>query len=252
MASSDGRKSFYDDYADWWLLLSPVEEYADEAASYIELLQRYGPVKRVLELGSGGGNVAWYMKRHFDLTLVDLAPAMLAESAKLNPECRHIAGDMRDVKVDGIFDAVFVHDAIGFMTSLADLEAMMRNAFAHLKPGGAALFCPDFVEDDFVPYTDCGGADGEDGRALRYLEWVDDPVPGDGKVRWVFDFVMRHADGRIETLLDDGEGGLFSEAQWLATLREVGFEAEIHRNAAPENTPGEGPPGQVQLVARKP
>ncbi len=252
MKTPEGQTSFYDDYADWWLLLSPVEDYADEAASYLELLRRHGPVKSVLELGSGGGNVAWYLKRHADLTLVDLSPAMLAESRKLNPECEHIAGDMRDLRLDRTFDAVFVHDAIGFMTSRADLEAAMRTAFVHLKPGGAAVFCPDFVEDDFVPYTDCGGEDGADGRALRYLEWVDDPTPGDGKVRWVFQFVMRHADGRIETLLDDGEGGLFSEAQWLDALRAVGFEADIHRNPAPENTPGEGPPGQVQFVARKP
>src|SRR3972149_1508073 len=59
----------------------------------------------VLELGSGGGNNASHMKAHFKLTLVDRSPAMLAVSRALNPECEHLEGDMRTLRLGRGFDA---------------------------------------------------------------------------------------------------------------------------------------------------
>jgi trans-aconitate methyltransferase len=54
----------------------------------------------LLELGSGGGNNASHMNRRFaELVLVDVAPGMLEVSRRLNPECAHVAGDMRTVRL---------------------------------------------------------------------------------------------------------------------------------------------------------
>lgn len=46
------------------------------------------------------------------MTLVDLSPEMLTTSCALNPECEHLPGDMRTVRLGRLFDAVFIHDAI--------------------------------------------------------------------------------------------------------------------------------------------
>src|SRR5690606_694113 len=103
---------------EWWPLLSPAEEYVEEAAFYALVLQAYSrdPVESLLELGSGGGNNASHLKHKFRLTLVDSSPQMLAVSRTLNPECDHIEGDMRTLRLGREFDAVFVHDAICYMT----------------------------------------------------------------------------------------------------------------------------------------
>ncbi len=244
--------SFYETHADWWLLLSPLSEYAEEAARYSALMQRHGPLKTVLELGAGGGNNAWYFKRHFAMTLSDLSPAMLAQSEAINPECTHVVGDMRTLKLDRRFDGVFIHDAVMSMVTADDLLAVMRTAFEHLRPGGVALFCPDFLADDLVPYVDCGGFDGDDGRSLRYLEWVRDPRPAEERVRWTFTFNLQHPDGRLEVLVDDGDGGLFAEARWIELLEKVGFTVEVCRTDGPVCPSGEGPPGQTQFLARRP
>lgn len=49
----------YDELADWFPLLSPPAEYAEEAAYYARTLEvtSDAPVHSVLELGSGGGHI---------------------------------------------------------------------------------------------------------------------------------------------------------------------------------------------------
>jgi trans-aconitate methyltransferase len=74
-------------------------------------------VREVLELGSGGGNNASHMKRAFAMILVEPSDGMREISRRLNPECEHRSGDMRTVRLDRTFDAVFVHDAIMYMTT---------------------------------------------------------------------------------------------------------------------------------------
>ena len=103
------------------------------------------------------------MKAHFRPTLVDASPGMLAVSRALNPECEHLEGDMRTVRLGRTFDRVFVHDAITYMTTEADLRAVLETAYVHCRPGGAALFAPDHLKENFAPSTDCGGHDA-DGR----------------------------------------------------------------------------------------
>jgi ubiquinone/menaquinone biosynthesis C-methylase UbiE len=161
----------YSDLAGWFHLLTAPADYTEEAAFYTQQLTDAcdRPPKTVLELGSGGGNNASHMKAHFQMTLADLSPRMLDLSRSINPECEHIQGDMRTLRIGREFDAVFVHDAVVYMTMEADLKAAIDTAFIHCRRGGAALFAPDHVRENFTPGTDHGGHDGDDGRALRYL-----------------------------------------------------------------------------------
>ena len=138
-----GRKlpSLYSTFADWFHLLTAPEEYAEEASVYTGMLKGLAtPSPRtVLELGSGGGNNASHMKAHFELTLTDLSPQMLAVSRAINPECEHIQGDMRQLRLGRPFDAVFAHDALDYLLTLDDLARMAETAWAHCRPGGAVL-----------------------------------------------------------------------------------------------------------------
>src|SRR5690606_9113181 len=92
---------FYDDLAPWWPLISPVSDYAGEAAYFAGLLARSAaiPVREVLELGSGGGHLAHHLKGAFVLTLCDLSPAMVEVSRRQNPGCEHVVGDMRALRL---------------------------------------------------------------------------------------------------------------------------------------------------------
>jgi hypothetical protein len=110
------RHRLYRELASWWPLISPPEEYAEEAAFAASLLRTANPPTRtVLELGSGGGNNAFHLKNEFEMTLVDVSDEMLTVSRQLNPDCDHLRGDMRTLRLGRSFDAVFVHDAIDYM-----------------------------------------------------------------------------------------------------------------------------------------
>lgn len=218
----------YAELAPWWPVLSPVEEYAEDAVEVDGLLRTARrPVHTVLELGSGGGHVAAHLRDTYELTLVDLSEAMLAVSRALNPRCAHHVGDMRTTRLGRTFDAVFIHDAIDYMSTRDDLRAALRTAFVHCTAGGVVVLLPDHTTDTFAPSTDHGGSDAADGRAARYLEWTWDPDPSDDRIQTEYVFVLRHADGIIETVHDTHRTGLFPRAVWLELIAEVGFEAGI-------------------------
>ena len=218
----------YTELASWWPLLSAPEDYAEEAAFYQQTLLKacVRSPRTMIELGSGGGNNASFLKARFDMVLVDPAPGMLAVSRALNPECEHVEGDMRTVRLERQFDCVFVHDAVCYMTTEADLRAAIETAFVHCAPGGAALFCPDHLRETFQPSTDHGGHDGAD-RSLRYLEWTWDPDPADNTYLVDYAYVLREADGSAHVELDRHVEGLFARGDWLRFLTHAGFTPKV-------------------------
>ncbi len=219
---------FYGDLAPWWPLISPPGEYAEEAGFAADLLSAGGQTRTVLELGSGGGHLASHLADRFGLTLVDLSEPMLAVSRALNPTATHHQGDMRTVRLDEQFDAVLIHDAIDYMTTEDDLRAAIETAYAHVRPGGIAVLVPDDVAESFEQRTTHGGSDAADGRAVRYLEWSWDPDPSDSWTITTYTFVLRDADGVVETAHETHRLGLFPRDTWLRLLTEAGFKASAH------------------------
>jgi SAM-dependent methyltransferase len=213
--------------ARWYRLVDPVGDHLDEAACYEAALLRAASVRpeTLLELGAGAGNNAFYLKRRFRCTLTDLSPDMLALSRDLNPECEHLVGDMRTLRLGTSFDLVFVHDAVNYLTAEQDLRAMAETAFVHTRPGGAALFAPDFVKESFKENSEL--LDGEEGdRALRCVEWMWDPDPNDTTITVDYVFVLRE-HGTTTVHHDQHIEGLFSRATWLHILEGVGYSVEV-------------------------
>lgn len=224
---SDPR--MYTTLAAWWPLLSPPSHYVDEAADLMPSLQSApaGAATTLLELGCGGGSLAWHLKRHWRLTLTDRSADMLAVSRAANPECEHVLGDMRTLDLDRVFDLVLIHDAIMYLTSERDVRAALATAARHCRPGGGIAVLPDCVRETLdvdMAEVDTGGEDGPDGRALRYMEWSWDADPNDTVYSTAYAFVLRHADGRAEVDGDVHENGVFPRASWLAWFDEAGFD----------------------------
>ncbi len=237
----------YSDLASWFHLLTAPEDYAEEAEFYRRVLVEACNPQTLLELGSGGGNNASHLKAHFQMTLTDLSPQMLAISRTLNPELDHIEGDMRTVRLGRGFDAVFIHDAVAYITSLDDLRLVMETAFVHCRAGGAVLIAPDNVREMFRPSTKHGGHDG-DGRGMRYIEWAWDPDASDTTYVTHFAYLLREADGSVRVEHDVHVTGLFDHADWLRLLSDAGFQPR----AIPSEVSGAEPAGCDVFLGVKP
>ncbi len=216
----------YSDLAPWFHLLTHPSDYGEEAMFITQVVETTveGSAETLLELGSGGGNNASHLKRRFACTLTDLSADMLALSRGLNPECEHIEGDMRTLRLDRTFDAVLVHDAVMYMTSEEDLRATIDTVAAHLRPGGVAILEPDTTRDMFAPRTRHGGHDGDGGRSLRYLEWESDSDPADSMYEVDFVLALREPDQPLRIVHDRHVCGLFPEETWRRLIDDAGLE----------------------------
>ena len=235
----------YQDLTRWYRLLDPPEDHEDEARAIQAGLERagVGPLESMLELGSGAGHNAVHLKKRFRCTLSDLSEPMLGLSRELNPECRHLQGDMRTLRLNETFDTVLVHDAITYMVTEAELRAAMQTAFVHTRAGGSAVFAPDCFRETFTESTQLH--EGDDGRlSLRCVEWSWDPDPADETYTVEYAFLLR--DG-IEMLSEHDRHveGLFSTQAWMSLLRSVGYHVE--RIARPI---GDGAFDQIFLCRR--
>lgn len=239
----------YGELASWFHLLTAPADYEEDADFYLDTLRATadGEVRTLLELGSGGGNVASHLKRSLDLTLVDISPSMLDLSMSINPTITHVRGDMRSIRLHRQFDAVLIQDAISYITNEHDLKRTLGTAFEHLRPGGVAIFAPDHIRETFEPTTDCGGYDGIE-RALRYVEWLWDPDPTDTTYAQDFAYLLRESDGSVRVEHDRHVMGLFARDTWLLTLQRIGFQAR----AVPFDHSEIAPGSHEVFVATKP
>ena len=214
----------YTDLADWFHLLTNPKDYASEAKWIAEQLKVPGVKKpTLLELGSGGGNNAVHLKKHFEMTLTDLSPQMLKLSKRINPDLPHKAGDMRTLRLSQEFDRVLIHDAIMYMTSARDLSRAIKTAAHHLKPGGLLLIQPDFLEETFDPKLDRGGHKGE-GRALEYIA-TEKRRGASNKVDVKFTVKLTE-NGKTRLVADRHVVGLFPRQTWIEAIKAAGLTAK--------------------------
>jgi SAM-dependent methyltransferase len=216
----------YSELAPWFHLLTHPDDYAEEADFTTRAIEAVvdGEAETLLELGSGGGNNASYLKRRFECTLTDLSPQMLELSRSINPECEHLEGDMRTLRLDRTFDAVFVHDAIAYITTEDDLRATIETAAAHVRPGGVVVLTPDTTSERLRGDTEHGGHDGEDGRSLRYVMWTHEAEPGATTYEAEFAILLREPGEPTRVEYDRHVVGVFPEATWRRLVEEAGLE----------------------------
>jgi SAM-dependent methyltransferase len=217
----------YHDLSYLWPVVSPPEEYAEEAGQLREIiLTKLGPGRHsLLELGVGGGHLLSHLTPEFDATAVDLSAEMLALSQALNPRVEHHLGDMRTVRLPGKFDVVLIHDSIGYMLSEEDLRAAFETARGHLVPGGMFVAAPDWFKETFAGPSVLHWIRRTDNLDVTFIEYVENPNINETTIESIFFYVIKKG-GRLIVEQDRHRSGLFPRSTWFRILREVGFTPE--------------------------
>lgn len=149
---------------------------------------------RVLELGCGYGRIAAALQRQGCIVegldndahmLEAFAAAFTSNGANLSPAPRTHLADMRNFKLDGVFDRIVIpFNGLLCMLSIDDVTQVLTNTAAHLKKEGELIFdiyhMPadfenDGLEDEF--YIDTTVLDDNGTRVEVYEKTLvsDDP-----------------------------------------------------------------------------
>ena len=192
---------------------------------------------KLLELGVGGGHNLSHLTADFDCTAVDLSSDMLALSKGLNPGVEHRVGDMRNTRLERIFDAVLVHDAASYLLSEQDLTETFATAAAHLRPGGLLMVAPDWVQETF-PDGWVYNWDRQQGDIeVNIQEVMVDPDPLDTQVESTYTYTIKK-DGETTVEVDTHITGLFPIQTWSGLMGQAGFTVEVR--PLPPNEGGYG------------
>lgn len=220
------RERLYGELTPWYRLVDPPADHEGEVRAYRVALQRGATPapKTLLELGSGAGHNAVHLKAHFECTLSDLSPEMLALSRELHPELEHHLGDLRTLRLGQTFDTVLLHDAVTYMRTEADLAKAIETIDVHLRPGGAAVIAPDVLREDLKDESELLACD-EGHRSLRAVMWSWDPDPEDTTFITEYAFLLRE-NGKVTAVHDSHVEGVFPKATWLRLLEARGFSVE--------------------------
>ncbi|MCI3923568.1 class I SAM-dependent methyltransferase [Paenibacillus sp. TRM 82003] len=115
---------------------------------------------RVLDLCCGSGRHSVVLdKLGYDVTGVDLSDTLLDEARKTVPAgaIRWLRGDMRQVPVEGPFDAVFnLFTSFGYFEDDAENAKALREIERLLRPGGRFLIDflnPAYIKANLVPHS---------------------------------------------------------------------------------------------------
>jgi hypothetical protein len=113
---------------------------------------------------------------------------------------------------------------VDYITGRGDLASVIETAYAHCRPGGIAVFVPDYLKDDFRKLTGSGGGDTDAaGRQASFTELTWDPDPAHDWVQAEYEFTLRDADGTVEVISETHQLGAFSREVWLSLLTAAGF-----------------------------
>jgi SAM-dependent methyltransferase len=221
-------RRLYDDLAWLWPIVSPPADYRDEATEFHDLIQGngIGTPRQLLHLGCGAGHLDSHLKRHYQITGVDLSEAMLDLARPLNSEVTYIQGDFRTIRLEPEFDAVILADASDYLLTNEAMVEAFTTAYRHLRSGGVFCTYAEETIEQFVQNKTRTAVHARGNVQITAIENVYDPDPSDTSYELTLVYLIRRGlDLQVE--VDRHQAGLFSINTWIEKLEAVGFAVEV-------------------------
>jgi SAM-dependent methyltransferase len=189
-----------------------------------QVIERTPDASSLLDVACGTGGHLRYLREWFEVTGLDVDPAMLTQARKALPGVSLVEGDMRTFDLDRRFDAIVcLFSSIGYMSSREDLHAAVVRMASHLASGGTLIVDgwvrPDaWIEGGTVHAVAANGNDIAVARASRSWRAENTSV-----------LEMHHlvaTSSGIEHLIDRHELTLFSDADYEGAFETAGLSYE--------------------------
>ncbi len=230
------RCRMYAELAWTWPIISPPEDYKEEANQFIEAMEMHAqiPIKTILDMGSGGGHNDIHLKERYKVTGLDMSPAMMANARKLNPEVEYIFGDMRTASLGKTFDAVLLADAVMYLQTEEDLLAALKNAFKHLNPGG--VLCT-YIEAEPARFSENETTINFRGKENVKITLMENQHRTSASTFQSVFLYLINQNGKYDIEAETHIFGLFPHTVWKGLLEEAGFEVNMMEFHDEDNYP---------------
>ncbi|MGL4425333.1 MAG: class I SAM-dependent DNA methyltransferase [Cetobacterium sp.] len=126
--------------------------------------------KKLLDLGCGTGETLIRLKDDYECSGVDLSVDMLTIANKKlkNKGVKLFVGDMREFNTGETYDIIVsLFDTVNHLTSLEDLEDLMKSVYSSLNPGGVYIF--DVINREFMNKMFPGGVYYDDRKDMTII-----------------------------------------------------------------------------------
>jgi SAM-dependent methyltransferase len=220
----EGSARYYD------LIYGPIVDYEREEGLLEEVFARYAgrPIRRVLDMGSGTGNHALVLaSRGYDVVGVDRNEAFVAaakeKARKRKDGPRFVVGDMRELEVEGRFDALI--SMFGAFSHLSREEAgiALGRFRERLEPGGLLVF---------EWWNERGARDGHqdwldrESQGIRLIRLSQSSVdPKARTLQITFKHLVLRGDRLEEAFTEEGTVTLYHVEEMEALLSRAGFSS---------------------------
>ncbi|MEG0069745.1 class I SAM-dependent DNA methyltransferase [Cetobacterium sp.] len=144
----------------------------DEWASFVKDLIVESKVegKKLLDLGCGTGETLIRLKDEFECSGLDLSGDMLTIANKKlkNKGVKLFLGDMREFNTGEKYDIIMsLFDTVNHLTSLEDLDDLMKSIKENLNPNGIYIF--DVINREFMEKMFPGGVYYDDRKDMTII-----------------------------------------------------------------------------------
>ena len=126
--------------------------------------------KKLLDLGCGTGETLLRLKDDYECSGLDLSVDMLTIANKKlkNKGVKLFQGDMREFDTGETYDIIVsLFDTVNHLTSLEDLDDLMKCIYSNLNPNGIYIF--DVINRDFMNEMFPGGTYYDDRKDMTII-----------------------------------------------------------------------------------
>jgi SAM-dependent methyltransferase len=222
--NNEDQQRLYKDLSWLWPIVTPPDDYVEVAETFSSLVKEHSgiEVKSLLNLGCGGGQYDYTLKKYFKVTGIDNNETMLSLARNLNPEVAYYTGDIRNLRIEGLFDAVTIFASINSMLTENDLAAAFTTAYIYLKPGGVLLTMAEVTRENFRQNRMSCSSHVNGDMDITFVRNYHDLNPAGSIYEAAYAFLIRQG-GRLKIENDRHLLGIFRTNIWIELLQKTGF-----------------------------
>jgi trans-aconitate methyltransferase len=130
-------------------LVYSFKDYKTESSQIINLIDsRISSCKYLLDIGCGTAEHHKYLKAKYSIEGIDLNSDFISTAKEKNKDCFYYQANMLDFRLNKKFDAIIcMFSSIGYLKSVEELSASIRNFVSHLNQNGIIIIEPWFTPD---------------------------------------------------------------------------------------------------------